>query len=289
MLNMKMVFKQIFMVLLTLLLADLSCTPKTKERNTSLATSIFPIYDILQNIVHDKIPLLLAIPAGANPHTFEPTPALALSIKATTHFIGIDPHFDGWIHKFSHDSKIFFVNANHRFGKNPHIWLSLPNAIQITRDLTQYLNNEFPHLAAFFTKNGALYEKKLQQLHETIAKDFSTLTNRSFVQWHPAWEYFSKDYGLKIAGTLQHGHGDNPSAQKYNALIVNTRKQKISVFVIGLNTESALADAFIKETKTQKIQLDSIGSLKSPEKNSYLKLMAFNASVLRAALANPGE
>ena len=65
-----------------------------------VAVSIFPIYDIKKNICGDAADLFYAIPAGADPHTFEPRPSVARDLGAADLFIGVTPELDGWVARY---------------------------------------------------------------------------------------------------------------------------------------------------------------------------------------------
>jgi len=45
-----------------------------QNSGTTIAVSIFTVYDIVKNISGDRVRTIHVIPAGANPHTYEPLP-----------------------------------------------------------------------------------------------------------------------------------------------------------------------------------------------------------------------
>src|SRR4030042_1246193 len=79
-----------------------SCTKPGREISDvpGVAVSVFPVYDIARNICGDKAFPFFVIPAGADPHTFEPLPSVASELRNVSLFIGVTREFDGWIERY---------------------------------------------------------------------------------------------------------------------------------------------------------------------------------------------
>ena len=74
--------------------------PENPDRPVTVAVSIFPMYDIARNICGEKAAVFYAVPAGADPHTFEPRPSVARNLRKASLFIGVTKNFDGWIERY---------------------------------------------------------------------------------------------------------------------------------------------------------------------------------------------
>jgi zinc transport system substrate-binding protein len=256
-------------------------------------TSIFPIYDIIQNISESYLDVAFAVPVAANPHTYELEPSIVRNLKQANIYIGISHEFDGWIVKYlSKQAAVYFIQdsleRNHKLDlnphNNPHIWLSIQNAKKIAQIITKILSDADPENSAEFEANCKSYQSKLSDLDNKIKTLFSDIPDKNFIQWHPAWDYFAEAYGLNITGTIEHGHGDEPSVKQFKEMIHSARKNHVRIIVIGLNVESKAAGSLANEIKGQLIRLDTIGDPDQPERSDYIDLMTYNAKQLSEAL-----
>lgn len=334
--------------------------PGSAER-AKVATSIYPLYDIIHQVTGDKVDVVFTVPAGANPHTYEPSVSVVRTLQDVGLFIGIDDHLDGWVkellpdqtqviflaeadvphdhddhehgdhdhshthdhehgqedehehehershdhghekgdllhgdvddHSHSHDHS--HEDGSHHHGdehdhddhvENPHLWLSVRKTRQLLKQVTGILQKNYPEFSPSFQENAKTYDAKLVQLDESIESMLSNLKRRSFIQWHPAWDYFAEDYDLNILGTLEQGHGDEPSVKDMNDLVQKAKLENVKTIVIGLGVESKAAVALAKEISGEIIQLDTMGDPENPVKSNYIALMKENVRLLVEAL-----
>ncbi len=263
------------------------------HQKLKVKTSIFPIYDIIKNISGPYLDVAFAVPVAANPHTYEPEPSVVRNLKQANVYVGISHEFDGWIVKYlSKQTAVYFIQDSlERNPKsnldphiNPHIWLSIQNAEKIAQFITKILSDVDPENRTNFEENLKSYQIKLSDLDNKIKTLFSDIPDKNFIQWHPAWDYFAEEYDLNITGTIEHGHGDEPSVKQFTEMIHRARKNHVWIIVIGLNLESKAAESLANEINGRLIRLDSIGDPDQPERSNYIDLMTYNAKQLSEAL-----
>ncbi len=296
---------------ISLVFACSSCQKGGEVPNQSkVATSIFPIYDIVKQVVGDEIDVIYTVPAGANPHTYEPSVSVVKTLQAVEIFIGINDHLDGWVKEFlpencevvflaeeseSHavydeHGHVHSLDREHESShaedeeENPHVWLSVRRTRDLVAHVTELLRETYPDFASTFNRNARSYDAELAQLDSEIESALSQVATRSFIQWHPAWDYFADDYGLKIIGTLEQGHGDEPSVKDMNDLVRKGRRGDVKTIVIGLGVESKAAQALAREISGRIVRLDTMGDPENPKKSSYIAMMKDNVRLLAAAL-----
>ncbi len=51
------------------------------DSKPTIVTTIYPLYDFTRQVVGDKADVVLLVPAGAEPHDWEPAPSNLLTIK----------------------------------------------------------------------------------------------------------------------------------------------------------------------------------------------------------------
>jgi ABC-type Zn uptake system ZnuABC Zn-binding protein ZnuA len=280
------------------------------EAGQNTAASIFPVFDMIRQITGQEAGLFYTVPPGANPHDYEPVPSLVRKLKNIDLFFGIHPDFDGWITSYLPSSaKIVWLyrelgisapgeekddqvspqeSHDHDGGVvNPHIWLSPVRAVEITRIIENTLSGRDSTRSPLYHERALAYRNKLEKMHKDFDVLFQSVKVRSFIQWHPAWDYFSEEYGLEIAGTMEKGHGHTPSVKHIQNLVMKARQEGIRIVVVGLNVNSPTAEALAREIDGSLVRLDAIGDPGDPLRATYLDLMMFNASRLAEALGVP--
>lgn len=270
------------------------CVSLPVRAEPKIAVSIYPVFDWVKNIAGDSAYVMLIIPPGANPHTFEPVPSVVTDIQKMQLFIGVHPDLDGWIRRFFPKNRPvrFLATEDTHFGEedqgitdNPHIWLSVRNAMQCVGDITTWLSGADRKNSAYYESNRDRYLSELEALDQSIQDLFKDVENRQFIQWHPAWNYFAGDYNLTIIGTVEHGHGDQPSIRDMQHLIEKASSAGIKAVVMGLNQNSRSAEALVHAIKGRLIILDTIGDPEQKDRATFLNLMRYNAVTLKKGLA----
>jgi ABC-type Zn uptake system ZnuABC Zn-binding protein ZnuA len=262
----------------------LSCAKDT-PRGALVATSIYPIADIARNVAGGAVTVIHAVPANANPHSYEPDPSTVKQLRDAAVFIGVHPELDGWVGKLLSPGAKKAYLADTIGGENPHLWLSVKKTKLIAAAVRDQLSAAFPDKKEILTANCAAYVKKLDALDARLSALFAGVRNRKFIQWHPAWDYFAADYGLVVAGTIESGHGDSPSLKSFRALADTARREGIKTVLVDQYVQGGTAAALVREIGGIEVRLDSIGDPSAPGKSDYIGLMEHNARVLAGALS----
>jgi len=288
-------------ILLMLFPFFISCSSEKNVKNEfTIAVSIYPLYDVVKNIAGPEAKVIFVVPPGANPHSYEPVASVVKQLAAADVFIGVHPEFDGWIEDYlKQEAAIHYIIENenhsddpgeahahhHEDETNPHIWLSIVKMKQVCQDLALELGKIKPAGVTVFQKRTLAYVEQLNEAHSVIINYFSGIKNKAFIQHHPAWNYFAIDYGLKIVGSIEKGHGHNPSVKEFSELIRKAKTAEVRVIVQGLNVQSSTAEALAAETGAQLLHLDTLGNPENEKTDTYIKLMRYNGRLLAAALA----
>ncbi len=294
-----MKMKTLFLLLLSILFSCQQNSSRISDKPV-IVTSIFPIYDIIKNIVPDEVDVIYAVPVGANPHSFEPTPSLIQKLQNSQVFVGVHPHLDGWIESLvSKKSRILYLSHflegeddhghdhhhnHHHEIDNPHLWLSLKTMKEILPQLSAALSGWFENSEKVIRQKSVSYIEKIDSVDQEIQKQFHNIQNPSFIQWHSAWNDFAGDYGLSIIGTLTQGHGDNPSIGEFQHLIEDAKKMNVQTIVIGLHVEDTSIKSLKDAIDGSVLRLDTLGDPDRSDRDTYLKLMMTNARLLSEAL-----
>ncbi len=250
---------------------------------TKVITSIFPVADIVSNIVKDKAEVKFAIPVNANPHTFEPTPKQAKMIADADIFIGISKQFDGWMEKFlKKDAKVYYILKR---PANPHIWLSFRKSYSIittTKRIFVKLDKKNLH---FYEKNAREYAREINEVYKVYLDKFSKLNSKNIIQYHPAWEYLAIDLKLKTIGVIYTGESKRVKIQQLTEILERGKKFGADALLCRIGTKDKIIDIYKRELNLKVVELDPIGDPNSKDRNTYLNLMIFNCERIYQALS----
>ncbi|MBN1782184.1 zinc ABC transporter substrate-binding protein [bacterium] len=245
----------------------------------TVVTSIFPVFDMVRQVTPEGTDVQVVVPVGADPHAYEMLPAQIQAISRADVFIGIQPEFDGWIGRFlPPGAAVFYLNSQPE--GDPHIWMSVRQAKKMVDRIAVSLSSVEPGDSAACHSRALSYQERLDSLDTAIARRFATVRQRSFIQWHPAWDRFAADYHLTVFGTVEQGHGDEISMRAFSRLIADARRQQIRAVIAGARDQNNAIPAFVNEIGGVCLYLDILGDPADPDRNSYIRYMAMNAQQL---------
>ncbi len=305
--------KNFIFIILVLIINSCSGKDSVKSDKIKIAVSVFPISDIVKNIAGDKADVFFVVPAGANPHTFEPSPSDVKKISSAEYFIGVDEHFDGWMEKFlSGKSSKYYLIKEEAFNKysfnknilnrddhhadknkekhddengiNPHIWLTFRGGKIIAESAFNFLSRKDKSNAEYYKKNFKDYTDKLDAADKIASEKFKKLQFKKIMQWHPSWNYFAEDFSLEITGVIEPGHGTEASVKKMKDLSSGAKKNNVKIIIIDLDLKSRAAETLVSEIGGRLVKLDSMGSPLKSGRSNFIDLMLYNTEILYSEL-----
>jgi len=270
----------------------------TEPERTKVAATIFPLYDITKNIAGDKLDVKLILPPGASPHTFEAKPQDIKNLQNTKVIFAIGHNLDNWTTEivsaieeaelYIVDSEIDLIEFNHENDhehKNvdPHYWLSVENAKVIVENIYEKVKEIDPENSRIYKSNYKNYLNELSNADLEIKKNLADLKTKKMVTFHNAWQYFAKDYGLKIVKTFEPFPGKQPTAKYLLDLEQSIKKNDIEIIFSEPQLSVESLQAFLNDMDLELFVLDPLGGT-GPDTNSYIKTMKKNAEVISEAL-----
>ncbi|MDP2718433.1 MAG: zinc ABC transporter substrate-binding protein, partial [Dehalococcoidia bacterium] len=123
--------------------------------------------------------------------------------------------------------------------KDPHIWMSPPNAVKMVQNIYEGLVLVDPENRGYYESNRDAYINRLTVLDKGIKERLSGVTNRRFIAYHSAFEYFAREYGLTTL-TVE-VDGKEPTAAGVTRLIKEAKDYNIRVIFTSaeFNPQSA--------------------------------------------------
>lgn len=261
-----------------------------------VAASISPIGDMAKQVGGERVEVQVLLPPGASPHVFEPTMKTAKDLSHARLFFEVGAGLDFWAERLVRASKetIRVVvltegmkllreegDHGHETG-NPHVWLDPVLAIEMVRKIEAALEQADAQGADFYRRRSAEYIAKLQALDAEIKKTVSAFRIKSFVSFHPAWDYFALRYGLKSVGVIEESPGKEPSPQRLEAIVKAIRSYHIRAVFAEPQLNPKAAEVIAREAGVRVIMLDPEGGL--PGRETYIGLMRYNLERLKDAM-----
>jgi len=166
---------------------------------------------------------------------------------------------------------------------NPHLWVSISNAILQVKNIADQLAKYDPNNAAGYRKNADNYIARLKAERQKMHKVIDKLKNRDIITFHEAFPYFAKEFNLNIVDVIEREPGSQPSARELKETIDIVKRDKIKMLFAEPQYPAKAAQTIAGETGAKVYILDPavIGEFKP---DAYIKIMDNNLKVLQEAL-----
>lgn len=261
-----------------------------RAERLTVAATIFPVYDIVRHVAGPVADVVLVLPPGASPHTFEPTPAAVRALGGARALFVVGHGLDDWAARLAQgagvprlvpvDTGIILRRAHGRV--DPHYWLSAPNAKAIARTASAELVRLAPERRAALDETLAAYLARLDGADAEVRRVLADLPARRIATFHDAFGYFAAAYGLEVVATFEPYAGLEPSP----AFVIAFQRTVRAAGVRVVFTEPQLSvDALrpiARDLGVALAVLDPLGGL--PGRESYIDLLLFDARAVATAV-----
>ncbi len=278
--------------ILTTITVAYGCTPQRNETQKQpidkevldITVSVEPQKYFVEKIGGDRVKVNVMVPAGSEPHTYEPKPQQLRDLaKAEAYIIvGGDSFETAWLPRIKSvnnnlaviDSgegvaRIKIDSAHHHHhhhhheeeekvkeSGDPHIWLA-PSAVKIqAKNIYEGLIKIDPANQLEYEQNLEEFITEIDSLDDKIETNLAGIKNRKFIVFHPAWSYFAREYNLEqIAIEVE---GTEPSAAELKDLIATAKKENIKIIFIEPQFSQRSAEVIAKEIDGKVIEIDPL-------------------------------
>ncbi|MDQ3883329.1 MAG: zinc ABC transporter substrate-binding protein [Thermoproteota archaeon] len=169
--------------------------------------SFFPLYDFARNVGGDRAEVSVMVPAGIEPHDWEPTPRDIADAENADMIVYNGAGFERWVSdinaKFAVDTSIGIQlmqgaeeGIQEESGLDPHIWLDPVLAKQQVEAIRDGFVQIDPVNSGYYHQNAQRYIAELDSLDSFIRSNLSNCELRDFIAFHNAFSYFANRYNL---------------------------------------------------------------------------------------------
>lgn len=291
-----------YLSILVILLASLSllagCINQEKpdeissgiEKNLIVACTIPPQEEFIKAVGGNSVEVLVMVPPGANPHTFEPTPSQISKLETADLYItlGSGIEFENrWMARIRgmfpdlplvnsserillrhedehHHEGESSIDGEEEEATDPHIWLSIKNSAEMVNTTCTALTELRPLQKEKFRKNRDQYLLRLSYLDTEIQKILTDIPSRTILVYHPSFGYFCQDYNLTQISIEENGR--EPAAQSLANLIDKAKAEKITLIFTEPEVSTRGAETLAAEINGKIILISTLSG-------EYLKNM----------------
>ncbi len=271
---------------------------KSGNNGLTVVTSFYPMYVQTINVTKDvkgvKV-VNMTKPQTGCLHDYQLTPDDLKTIEKARAFVVNGAGMEAFLEKvIKQMPKLKIVDASRGIalikgdgeeGDNPHLWVSISNAIKQVKNIGEQLAKIDPANGPQYRKNANAYIKKLQALKEKMHQGLDGVKNRNIITFHEAFPYFAQEFNLKIVAVIEREPGSEPSAQELAETIATVKKAKVKGLFAEPQYPAKATQTIARETGIKVSTLDpAVTGDANGDPDTYLKTMEKNLKSLQEAL-----
>jgi ABC-type metal ion transport system, periplasmic component/surface adhesin len=265
--------KKIFFFLITVLF--ISCGRNGSDQGNKIITvSIAPFKYFVEEIAGNDFTVNIMVPAGADPHTYEPFPEQINKLRKSAGYIsnGFLGFEMNWLDRFYETNPTMkklslgdgidplasehHHEGGHMEGADPHYWVSPRCAMVIAASVEKFLVVINPLQKQKYETNYHLLISKIQEIDTKAKELFSNAPSKGFMIYHPNLAYIARDYGLEeIAVEFE---GKEPTPFRMKELIDRARKDNLKTIFVQVEYDTKNAKAIAGEIGAKIILIDPL-------------------------------
>lgn len=271
------------------------------ENKLRISVTFNALAEFASAVGQDKAEVSTIIPAGMEPHDFEPKAADITKLGKAQLFIYNGLGMEAWAEdavKAAGNEALIAVNASEgaapisneeeeeikEHGEyDPHLWLSIKGAEIEVQNIADAMTEADPSNKDYYQNNAKDYIDQLESLFKEYEDKFSDLNNKNFVTGHAAFNYFCRDFGLSQNSVEDVFAEGEPSTRQLVDLVEYCEENKV-----GTIFSEEMASSEISQTLANEVGADveTIYTMEGPEDDlSYLDRMRSNCEKVYQSLA----
>ena len=292
----------------------------TDGQKLKVMASFYPMYDFAVKIGGDKAEVTNMVPAGTEPHDWEPAAADIKNLEEAALFVYSGGGMEHWVEDVLaslETKKLVSVEASagvtlrsghihdeeeHKGAEehteeeehghdhcqfDPHVWLSPVNAKKEMENIKNAYVKADPENKDYYEKNYQTYTAEFDKLDQEYKDTLSALPNKSIVVSHEAFGYLCDAYGLTQMGIEGLSPDSEPDPARMAEIIDFVKANHVKVIFFEELVSPKVAETIAAETGAQTRVLNPLEGLSDEElKNGadYFSVMEDNLKQLKAAL-----
>lgn len=274
-----------------------------EAQKLTVYTSIYPLEYVAQRIGGEFADVKNVVPAGVEPHDYEPTAKDLVAISNSQIFLYNGSGFETWVEKAAEGfdkSKIIVVNATeglslleakeqheehghegeaaateaaaeshgheHEQGQfDPHVWLD-PTLLKAQAEKVKnaFIQADQAH-SADYEKNYHALASDLDKLDQEFKEMVAKSPRKEFMVSHTAFSYLAHKYGLEQIAISGISPEDEPSPADMKELVEHVKEHNINYVLFETLASPKVAEVIARETGAKTATLNPLEGLTEEE------------------------
>ena len=300
--------KHFLSLILCFLLFSCGYPKETNNEKLTIVTTTGMIADVAKNIGKDSVSVTALMGPGVDPHLYKATQGDLSRLQGSDIIFYNGLHLEGKMGEIFEklgriktvipvslgvDSTFLLSDPVYTGAFDPHIWFDVSIWGATIKEILATMVEIDPDNQAFYKKNALAYAKELNDLHEWVTAEVSSipLDQRILITAHDAFNYFGRAYGIEVRGlqgisTLsEFGLKDRVDLvnfivnKKIKAVFVETSVSEKNIKAIIEGCQQKGHDVVIGG----KLYSDAMGAAGTPE-GTYIGMVKANVNTIVNAL-----
>jgi zinc transport system substrate-binding protein len=283
---------------------DTSSVVPAPETKLSIVATFYPLQDFAESVVGDAASVKSIVPAGTEPHDYEPTPQDIVSIYQADVFLLNGGGIDAWAEKLLPELKRRGVTivqmsevvsvlpeadaeGREQESFDPHFWLDPIWAQKEVEAIRHALALRDPSHAETYAENAKRYIALLADLDSEYREGLRYCEFHTIVTSHQAFAYLAKRYGFETISISGISPEAEVSPRALAELAQTVRRLGLRYIFFETLASPKVAETLAQEAGAQTLVFNPLEGLTDEERQAgkgYLSIMRENLSNLRIAL-----
>lgn len=266
--------------------------------------SFYPMYDFAQKVGGDKVEVKDMVPAGTEPHDWEPAATDIRNLEDADVFVYNGADLEHWaedvlatlenqkliVTEASDGVELLDGEGDHAHGdngKDPHVWLDPLRAKKEMENIRDDFCQADPKNRDYYEGNYEKYAREFDELDQEFREKLADAKSRDIIVAHEAFGYLCNAYDLKQLAIEGLTPDSEPDPAKMQEVIEYAKEFDIHTIFFEELASPKVAKTVAKEVDAVTAVLNPIEGLSDEDIQAgedYFSVMRKNLAALQKAL-----
>ncbi len=293
-------------LVVTMFLTACSVQPAPQKSETfKITSSLYPLAFIAETLAKDRAEVELLVPAGGEPHDFEPTPGQIVNLLNSNLVLTVGTNMEPWLedlreelvqrevallvmndhvktpllpsvkHDAAHEEENHEDEDSHdeaheeahdEHGEwDPHTWTDPVIMMEWVTQVADALETLDPNGASLYQARADYLNAELRALDQDTRNKLKSCEQDSILVSHDAFAYMAQRYGLKTLSATGISPDIEPSAIELVEIVEAAKAQNIRFILMETLASPDVAEVLAKEVGLTPLELNPLEGLTPQE------------------------
>lgn len=258
-----------------------------------VVTSFYPLYEFARQVTGTDAAVTNLIPAGTEPHDWEPTPKDLAALQKAQLFVYIGAGFEGWAGQVLGSlsrpgpTALPVTEGMALRDGDPHAWLDPVLAQEMVGRIRDALIQVDPAHKDGYAARAKAYIDALAALDSRYRQSLAGCGRKEFVTSHAAFRYLAERYGLAMHSISGLSPEVEPTPQQMAETLKFAKEHQVKYIFFETLADPKVSQAIARELGARTLVLNPVEGLTAEEQaqgKNYISVMDENLANLRTAL-----